>query len=213
MTTVYIVIPTFKKYSDIQRQLNDITVKMPDSCFVLGTCFPGSAAENRNIAHSAASCSDIIVSLDDDITGFYEGWLSDMIQPLLEDSSIRFASARFLKPDGKSLGFMMTSKNDMRREYEEVPRCPTSAYAYRKDDFDALKGFWNETSQPFDTRFKGGGWEDNAICHDLKKKFPDTKIIINNKCRLIHINEMKNQLGNIFKENKEYFFASGRSEK
>lgn len=205
---VYIVIPTCKKHDGVVRQLEAIKDNTPEDHYILATCTPESAAENRNLAHSMAS-ADIVVSLDDDVKGFYLGWLTDIVGPLLEDEKIRFASARFMKPDGKSPAHMMTSIYDMTKKYEEVLRCPTSAYAYRKADFDALKGFWNETSQPFDTIFTGSGCEDDAICHDLKKKFSDTRIVINNDCKLIHLNEMKNQSVNL-KENRARFDKSGR---
>ncbi len=103
----------------------------------------------------------------------------------------------------------MTSKKDLSQDYEIVSRCPTSAFAYRKKDFDSLVKFWNKSSLPFDEGFIGSGWEDDAICHDLKTKFSKSKIIINNKVRLIHLNEQKNQKENL-QINKDYFYKTGR---
>lgn len=209
---ISVIIPTCKSKKQISDTLFEIEINTPEQYSIVYTCLSLSASLNRNIAHSFVSDdSDIVVSLDDDIRGFYPGWLTDIIQPLKEDASIRFASARLMRPGGREANFMMTSRNDMRDKYEVVPRCPTSAYAYRKSEFDSLIRFHNETSKPFDEVFKGSGWEDNAICHDLKKKFPDTKIVINNRCKLIHINEEKNQKM-FLQENKQYFFSSGRSE-
>lgn len=207
-----IIIPTCKVKKEISDMLFEIELNTPEEYAICYTCLPLWASINRNIAHTFVSGnSQFIVSLDDDIRGFYPGWLTDIVQPLREDESIRFASARLMRPGGREANFMMTSRNDMREKHEIVPRCPTSAYAYRKSEFDALIGFQNKYSKPFDEMFKGSGWEDNAICHDLKKKFPDTKIIINNRCKLIHINEEKYQK-EFLQENKRYFFSSGRNE-
>lgn len=104
----------------------------------------------------------------------------------------------------------MSSKFILNTDLEEVPKCPTSCFAYRKEDFDALIKFHNEKSLPFDEIFEGSGWEDTALCYDLKARFPGTQIVINNKCKLIHRNEMKNQLGDIFQRNKKRFLDGGR---
>lgn len=210
---ISIVIPTCKPQDDIRNMLVDIETNTLEWHKVIHTCLPLPAARNRNIAHASVRREvQFVVSLDDDIQGFYPGWLTDIIQPLKEDETIRFASARLMKPGGREVNFMMTSSFDLKNKYEDVPRCPTSAYAYRKKDFDSLFEFYNKDSLPFDENFKGSGWEDNALCHDLKMRFPDSRIIINNQCKLIHVNEEKNQK-QFLQENKKYFFSSGRTEK
>lgn len=206
-----IIIPTCKTEKDIESQLVEIEFKTPEEHRIIATCKPVSAAKNRNYAHSWTK-SDIVIMMDDDIRGFSDKWLTTLIQPLLDDINVRFCSARFLKVDGRTPNFMMTSKSNLLSDYEDVPRCTTGCFAYRKEDFDALIGFWNKDSKPFDENFIGSGWEDNGICFDLKKKFPGTKIVINNKCKVIHVNEMKNQQPYL-KQNKEYFYNSGRFEK
>lgn len=206
---VDILIPTLKPFEDVKSQVRGIHEMYPDNR-VFATCLEASAAINRNKAHKEAN-TEIVISLDDDITGFYQGWVEDLIRPLKKNQDIRFVSARLMKSDGVTPNFMMTSKFNLSSMYEVVPRCPTSAFAYRKVDFDYLIGYYNESSKPFDENFKGSGWEDNAICHDLKQGFPGTLIVINNNCKLIHINEEKNQK-KFFMENKKYFFESGRKE-
>lgn len=210
MLKIDIVIPTCKNLKEIESQRLEIQKNTSEENY-LGIWISGfliSASKNRNEVHKACK-GDIIVSLDDDIQGFYPGWLTKIVTPLIEDENIRFASARLMNKDG-SIGFMMTSKKDLSQDYEIVSRCPTSAFAYRRKDFEELKGFWNEFSLPFDENFIGSGWEDDAICHDLVKRFPETKIIINNKVKLIHLNEQKNQKENLA-INKEYFYKSGRN--
>lgn len=202
-----ILIPTCKKWTEVEKQVEEIK-NNTGSCFVISTCLPYSASVNRNEAHKRTK-SKIVISVDDDVTGLYKGWEVDLIQPLLMNPQIRFCSARLMKTDGKTPNFMMTSKMQISPPLEIVPRCPTSAYAYRKEEFDSLIGYWNKDSSPFDVNFKGSGWEDTAIVFDLQQKFPDTMVVINNQCKLIHINEEKNQK-KYFNENKEYFLRSGR---
>lgn len=209
MDNVDVLIPTCKSYDSIVGQVKEIVKNSPQVYSIHASCFLKSAAINRNYCHGKAT-TNIVVSCDDDIEGYYPGWLEELIRPLGEDKDIRLVSARLMNNDG-TIGFMMTSKNDISQDYEAVFRCPTSCFAYRKKDFDELMGFWNKDSWPFDENFVGSGWEDNAICHDLKKKFIGTKIIINNRVKLIHRNEQKNQKENLL-INKECFYRGGRGE-
>lgn len=204
-----IVIPTCKNLAEIQDQILAIQKNTSEeNCLgIWASAKNVSAAKNRNESHKQGQ-GEIIVSLDDDISGFYPGWLTEIVRPLLENDFIRFASARLINPNGQ-LGFMMTSKKDVSQNFEFVSRCPTSAFAYRRKDFDSLVNFWNKRSLPFDEGFIGSGWEDDAICHDLKVKFPDAIIAINNKVKLFHKNEQKNQKENL-QINSDYFYKTGR---
>lgn len=200
-----IVIPTCKVKEIVRVQIEEIEKNTPEENRIIASCIFASASINRNYVHAKTE-NEFVVMLDDDITGFYPGWGTDIIQPLKDNPNIFFASARLLKPD-KTVGFMMASKKSLDGDLEEVPRIPTACFAYRRKEMDELMGFHNETSLPFDIMFKGSGWEDNAICYDLKKKFPGAKIVINNKCKLIHINEEKEQK-KFLAENKAYFFKT-----
>lgn len=200
-----IVIPTYKQMLEVLSQTSEIRLNTPEKHEIIASCNNQSAAKNRNWVHSQAK-SDIIIMMDDDIAGFYPGWLSTLIKPLNEDTNVRLVSARLMKPNGSFAG-MMTSKCKTDSRLELVPRIPTACFAYRKSDLDALIAFHNDTSLPFDEEFKGSGWEDNALCHDLYMRFPNAKIMINNECKLIHLNEEKEQK-KYLSENKAYFFKT-----
>lgn len=200
-----IVIPTCKLKETVIQQIEEIEKNTLEEHRIVASCIFASAAINRNYVH-AKTTEEFVIMLDDDMTGFYPGWELDMILPLKENKDIYFSSARLLKPD-RTLGFMMTSKRNTLEDLEEVPRIPTACFAYRRKEMDELIGFHNETSLPFDIMFKGSGWEDNGVCYDLKKRFPKAKIVINNNCQLIHINEEKEQKKYLAK-NKEYFFST-----
>jgi len=202
---VDILIPTYKNYQEITSQVEEIYDNTLRLEMLIASCKIQSAAKNRNLCHRYAR-SDYIIMLDDDIRGFYSNWEQELILPLKQDKEIKFVSARLIKEDGSWAG-MMTSKHQVQEEIERVPRIPTACFAYRKEEMDSLIQFHNDTSLPFDEKFEGSGWEDNAICHDLYKKFPTAKIIINNKCKLVHLNEEKEQKKHL-KKNREYFFST-----
>lgn len=204
-----ILIPSCKPYEEIEKQIKEIESSTPEEHRIVAQCEKKSAAKNRNIAHSKA-ISDFIIMLDDDIKGFYFGWVSDLINPLLSNTNIVFSSARLISEDGNFASMMHTRfLTDLSCEF--VPACPTACFAYRKADLDSLIKFHNEDSLPFDESFVGSGWEDTALCADLKKKYPHSQFVIVNKCKLIHLNEMKNQhVNNTYKRNKQYYDKSGR---
>lgn len=209
LNLVDIVIPSCKELDQIAGQIQHIKSLYPCNR-IIPVCGKRSAAENRNLAHGYVTARYAIM-MDDDISGFFQGFVERLTAPLTEDPNIALVSARLTKQDGKTPNHMMASKLDLSGKTEEVSRIPTSCFAYRKRDLDALIGFHNSTSFPFDEGFKGSGWEDDALCADMKKKFPECKFIIVNDCKLIHTNEMKGNQVNLLQENREYFFKSGRS--
>lgn len=204
-----VVIPTCCDYTKVSAQVNEVMETIFLGTKIFPTCTQASASQNRNIAHTSVD-TKYIISLDDDIEGFFPGWAEKLLEPLESDPEIRFVSARLMRPGGKQFAHMMHSNFDVSKPLEEVPKCPTSAYAYRKADLNELIFFHNPSSVPFDHNFEGSGWEDTALCYDLKKRFPKTKIVVHNDVKLIHRNEMKNQLGAIFLKNKKYYLESGR---
>lgn len=130
----------------------------------------GSAAYNRNWCLDRAK-GDIIIMIDDDITGFYPGWDKDLIKPL-EDNSVSIVSARLINPNGTNAPLM----------YEGTPYniVPSAAIAFRK------------TGIRFDEQFIGG-FEDTDFCKQLEQAFPQKHKVINKNCRLIHLGEKKRQ--------------------
>ncbi len=185
----------------VTPQITDI-LKFNPNINVIATCTNGSAAQNRNIALSHAAIGEIVIMLDDDITGFFNGWVEELIKPLALDDVV-LVSARLLKPNG-SLGMMSGDNYDLSEDYVECTqfpkRVPTACIAFRNNGVT------------FDENYIGSGFEDDDFCRQLAKKYPKGKFIINNAVQLIHLNEMKNQKGVFWKNNKYYYLVKWNDE-
>lgn len=167
----------------------------PD-CDIIKTGFPLSAAKNRNYCLDHVIVGEIAIMLDDDIEGFYEGWVGDLIKPM-EDPAVVMVSARLLNPDG-SFGSTCSRCYDPDPEEIEIKSngvciLPTAAISFR------------HRGHRFDENFVGSGFEDNDWCQQYLSADPGAKFIQSNLCRLIHRNEMKNQKGKIWNHNMLYF--------
>lgn len=193
-----ILIPTCKSEIEIAPLMCDIE-GFSEGCRVIATCTKASAAVNRNIALDR-STSNIVIMADDDITGFYDGWWRDMLAPFRGDKSVCMVSARLLRPDGTP-GTMVGNNYNLDPPMVDVAdrELPTACVA-----------FWRDGTK-FDEGFVGSGFEDNWFCRCLQKKYPQGRFVINNKCRLVHINEMKNQHGPNWDHNRKHFEELCRS--
>ena len=114
-----IIIPTCKP--DVNAQIDEIKRFTPE-INVIATCEDTSAARNRNLGLSYAK-SDLVIMMDDDITGFYKGWIDDLMN--FWDDSFAIMSVRLLEPNGK-LGYMLSENDKMTKgaiviEKREVP--------------------------------------------------------------------------------------------
>lgn len=108
-------------------------------------------------------------------------------------------SARLMNTDGtpqKVMGF----SDVFGKVTVEINCCPSAAIAFRND------------GTRFDERYGGSGYEDSDFIRQLKVKYPAGKIVVNNEVRLVHRNEMKNQLGENYKINREYFLKKWKTE-
>lgn len=187
---IEIIIPTCRDRIDISALVGDVEgYSYPIK--VNATCAKASAAENRNFGLELASDADIIIMIDDDTAGFYTGWVNDMISPLTSKENIAMVSARLIKPDG-GLAPMMFSGNPS-QPLSDVPRLPTACVA-----------FWNN-GERFNEKFIGSGFEDDDFCGRLKLKYPKHRFVINNQCKIIHINNELNQHGKYYEHNKKLF--------
>jgi len=185
-----IIIPTCKTEQEVLPMISDLMFcSRPNT--VIYTCEPVSAAKNRNIGLSR-STSEIVIMCDDDISGFYTGWAKDMIMPLLISPDIIYVSARLLNLDG-SLQNVMGGREDITNPVIDVPTAPSACVAFRK------------TPVGFDEAYIGSGWEDTDFVRQLKMIQPHGRIVINNLVKLVHKNEMKNQLGENFQKNRAYY--------
>jgi hypothetical protein len=129
--------------------------------------------------------------MDDDMAGFYAGWWEELIRPL-EDPNVLIVSARLTKATGEN-GLMMFD-GDTIRNVAVVPRVPTACIAFRNTDIR------------FDEEYLGSGFEDDDFCAQLTRRYPHGRFVINNRVRLIHLNEQKEQ-GRYFEANRARFYS------
>lgn len=180
---VDVLIPTFRDPSAIAEMVADIrrTVVIADN--VIASCEAGSASYNRNRCLDR-STSDVAIMLDDDIRGFYVGWDADLLDAL-KDKSVVAASARLLQLDGRPAQTCSRIYDLTPDEIEISPGVccvmPTAAIAFRNSGIR------------FDESFRGSGFEDGDWFFSYRQRFPGCRFIQSNKCRLIHLNEMKSQ--------------------
>ena len=186
---ISILIPTCKEFGKLTDLIREVEETSTGNYEIVWTCQKSSASDNRNIALDKAS-GDMIVMIDDDMTGFYKGWNEELIKPLLEDTSIMLVSARLLDKEGKP-GQTSSDCFSLDPDIIDVPRTPTATIA-----------FWNNDLR-FDTKYIGSGFEDTDWAFQMEVTF-DKRIVINNQVRLIHLNDMKFQREN-FQKNRRVF--------
>lgn len=169
---ISICIPTNKQ--NVRKQIEDIknTISHKDA-EIITSCQSGTSAFNRNYCLDRAK-GEIIIMLDDDITGFFPGWDAVLIKPL-EDSSVSIASARLIYPDGKPMPMMY---NNFRYESGYYPPrqniVPTGCVVFRK------------TGVRFDEKYTKYGYADTDFCKQVELALPEKRAVINNDCKLTH---------------------------
>jgi hypothetical protein len=188
--TVDILVPSNRDVNEVKCLLDNIKEFRSIPGQLIFTGEDVSAARNRNIALKKAK-SEIVIMLDDDITGFFPGWDLCLISPFLVVNNINIISARLMNQDG-TLGNMTGNSEDSTSFIAEVNRVPSACIALKKDDIY------------FDEKYIGSGFEDTDFCMARKNKYSDSIFAINNYCRLIHLNAMQNQVIN-FRTNREYY--------
>jgi glycosyltransferase involved in cell wall biosynthesis len=171
---ITICVPTNKTQAEVVKQREDIlsTIKSGD-VEVFASCQVGSAAFNRNYCLDKAK-GNIIIMLDDDITGFFPGWDTVLVAPLINDVSVSMVSARLLKEDN-SPARMMYDNRDYSPGYHasHYNLVPTGCVAFKKsvvrfDEFYTVR------------------YEDADFCNQMKLMYPEKSMFINNDCKLVH---------------------------
>lgn len=190
-----ILIPTCKPENALSDQLGEILSNDRDLT-VNYACSSMSAAINRNACLEYAD-TEYVVMIDDDITGFFPGWSELLIKPL-KDPDILYVSARLLN-EFRRPQMVMGFTSNVSNAIVPVTIAPSAAIAFRNDGVR------------FCEEYRGSGWEDTDFHFQLKEKYGyDKRVVINNKVKLTHLHEMKNQNGvgegfNPFEENKALF--------
>jgi hypothetical protein len=179
-----ILIPTLKPRRELADQIDAIERTTHSPHRIIASCQPLSAARNRNLCLEWGR-SDPLIMLDDDISGFTEGWEERLVAPIFADAKICVASARLMHPDGR-VGDMCNVRRTAGQGWFEVPvqrDCvmPSAAIAFRN---------WGLR---FDEQFVGSGYEDGDFCFQYRAIDKQAKFVVTDDCRLVHANEAKNQ--------------------
>jgi len=197
-----VVVPSNRNIAELRamvyelKRMDAIAGTSPNVIHYIPTGFPASASINRNFGMYQAT-GQIIIMIDDDIGGFYPGWHTDLVKPLIDGPDVRIVSARLLTPAG-DLSPMMGCTYDLSKPVDFAsPAILSAAIAFRRADVQDIK---------FDEAYIGSGFEDTDFCFQLRKKFGDEHcyFAVNNQCRLVHHHEMKNQAPH-YQKNKLYF--------
>lgn len=196
-----ILIPTYKDEFAIKDYVEKVASFSP-GCEIFASCQDGSASVNRNwcLEKSGIQVGEVGIMIDDDIAGFYDGWVDDLCFPFREDfpvKNIAAVSARLMRPDGR-LGETCTrcfdlTPNEIVVKSKGTCTIPTAAISFQ---YRGIK---------FDENFIGSGFEDNDFWLQYIECDPDCKFIQSNRARLCHLNFMTNQKGKFWDHNCSYF--------
>ena len=195
---ITVAVPTLKtieQLQDIKKELES-TVDLSNT-EILFSCQNASASINRNWVLSHAK-GDLIIMVDDDMKGFFPGWIDLLIKPF-EDINVVMSSARLMTKDG-NLGFMIGLNQGTQIQNGNLidiksKVVPSACICIRKNE------------SRYDENFIGCGFEDTDYCIRLCQEYPNGKIIVVDNCRLIHLQEMKNETGVFWNKNRETFFS------
>jgi len=192
---ISIVIPTMKSVEEIEplkKQIIEKTSK-EESYYLFASCKPQSAAKNRNDCIDAAK-DGIIIMLDDDIQGFYPGWVAALVTPLLErPDKYSIVAARTMTASGSrcpqlgdnnQLDLSAPYVKAIHTDETQLNIVGSACIAFVKDSTRFNEGYWGAT------------YEDSDFCMEINKKYPNKQIIINNACKLIHNMEAKGRGSN-----------------
>jgi glycosyltransferase involved in cell wall biosynthesis len=209
---ISITIPTFRQRNEINKMLSDINNTVKNIEFELyASCIKQSAAKNRNDCIDKTS-GDIIVMMDDDITGFKNGWIETLIKPLIEHyEKYSIVSSRLKNQDGNFQGLL--GDNNVRHPVGHYQTCihttqsglqmvASACIAFSRADSNRIKDGINK---PFDENYQAACWEDSDFCMQMRKVLPNKNIIFVNDCQLIHKNAMAGRTGEQVRANNVYF--------
>lgn len=188
MTTI--IIPSYNPGANLTRLLTEIQHKTHPPYNVVIVRGERSAARNRNEGLDAVSKnSKFIIQIDDDICELPYMWNRRMTDKLLYDPELMMASARLMTTDGRP-ALNSADNFNIDSEFEYVNLVPTACLAFRSED--VLK-----TNTWFEELMVASGWEDSLFVEQMKHRLErlglGTKIIIDNNCKVVHLNNATGQ--------------------
>jgi glycosyltransferase involved in cell wall biosynthesis len=199
---VTIAIPTLKSEKEIRKQIDEIHTNPPSCDYeVIASCIKQSAAKNRNWCIDNAD-GDIVIMIDDDITGFYPGWADVLIDGLFLNPDFSVVSARPLKEDGALAPTLGDCGNAVK--VDEFQKCIHTEKTGLNVCCSSSISFWKNQCVRFDENYKAAVWEDFDWCLEMKKKYPDKDIVFANQCNPVHLNAMQGRTGADIEWNYKY---------
>jgi len=202
---IHICIPTIKKDNnklaeDIKNTMDDLNYQIVFGDLI--TC----AGKNRNYAmkKSNAKDGDIIILIDDDITGFYKNWCLDLLKPLIENQdNISMVVPRLLNSSG-GIGMQLGDGGEAYDESKDIQMCIHTKETQLNISCSACMAFFKNDIY-FCEEYRISNYEDSDLCMLFGKQFPNKKIYINNNCKLIHLGESKMKTTETTLFNKQLF--------
>lgn len=188
MTTI--IIPAYNPGANLTRLLTEIQHKTAPPYNVVLVRGSRSASRNRNEGLSSVSkTSKYIIMCDDDICELPYMWNKRLIDRLQYDPNLMAVSARLMTIDGRP-ALNSADNFNINTEYEEVNMIPTACCAFRSDDVEY-------SCVGFEELMVASGWEDSLFFEQLKNRLTKeklgNKIIIDNNCKVVHLNNATGQ--------------------
>jgi len=178
------------------KQLHEIRESASADIRVHATCTNASASVNRNLGLEWAE-TDLIIMMDDDITRFPDNWDLMLAKVMLDNPKCAMVSPRLMNTQWQP-GLMLghpPALEDGSLWTVPIQELPTALIMIRKN------------SLRFDEDYIGSGWEDTDYCSQIRTQDSEAEFIVNGGVRVIHINEMKNQAGEIFDKNRAHYVS------
>ncbi len=178
--TTDIVVPVYQPNHNLNRLLEEISQKTIPPYNLIVTCSMRSASINRNEGLNR-SLSPYVIMCDDDIVELPFGWNRRLLYTLKENPEYMAVSARLMNPDGTP-GINVSNNYQLDPDVVETPMIPTACCIFRN------------TGVRFDPRFIRAGWEDTDFFMELATRYGG-KFAIDNRVKVVHLNEEKNDGG------------------
>jgi hypothetical protein len=192
-----ILIPTMLTREQIAPQIAAIEAVTPNAD-IFASHLKASASVNRNACLDQIQVGDIAIMIDDDIEGFYQGWVADLVEGMKVKNAVA-VSARLLNPDGR---FGPTCSGNIAPTPMEIPLIPRRSHCIMPTAAIAF----HHRGHRFMESMLGSGWEDNEWFAQYVDADQDAVFVQSNRCKLIHRNEAKLQRGSYWHHNQAEFF-------
>lgn len=208
---ISITIPTLKDNSDQLEELRPYLTSVHGPVELVVVTKQQSAAKNRNLCLDRASY-DLIVMMDDDVYGFHEGWLDELVRPIIESpNTYSIISARFRNP---LTGVYQGTLGDCgkRKPFGDLQIAIQSRATRLQLVCSACIAFRKSAGIRFDEEYDGAVYEDTDFCMQMRVKYPQRNIAFNNQCVLEHRCEQKRRwdANGTVASNRAYFARKWR---